>query len=79
MELIIGGAYQGKKRNSEETVWPAGGRDSGRCILAPEKTFQAKAVCNFHLLIRSMMEQKQDVDIYFETLKYQNPDIILIL
>lgn len=25
-----------------------------------------------------MMEQKQDVDIYFETLKYQNPDIILI-
>ena len=35
--------------------------DGASC--GPEKTFQAKAVCNFHLLIRSMMEQKQDVDI----------------
>ena len=25
-----------------------------------------------------MMEQKQDVDAYFETLKHENPDIILI-
>ena len=78
MESIIGGAYQGKKETAkrlfglqEEEIL-----DGASC--GPEKTFQAKAVCNFHLLIRSMMEQKQDVDIYFETLKYQNPDIILI-
>ena len=55
MELIIGGAYQGKKETAkrlfglqEEEIL-----DGASC--GPEKTFQAKAVSNFHMLILSMM------------------------
>ena len=78
MELMIGGAYQGKTELAkkifglrEEEIL-----DGSSC--EPDDVLQAKAVNCFHMLIRRMMEQKQDVDAFFEALKNANPKLILI-
>lgn len=78
MELIIGGAFQGKKETAKAIFGLAEADicDGGSCPI--EELFQAKAVSDFHMLIRRMMEQQIDVDAWFEELKKKNPDIILI-
>ena len=78
MELIIGGAFQGKKEAAKQIfhLEETDIFDGASCDL--EAVFQAKAVSDFHMLIRRLMEQNQDVDAYFAELKEQNPEIILI-
>ncbi len=78
MELIIGGAFQGKKEAAKQIFHLEENDicDGTSCDL--EEVFQAKAVSGFHMLIRRLMEQNQDVDAYFADLKEQNPEIILI-
>lgn len=78
MELVIGGAYQGKK----ETAIRIFGLQLSEILegdkCCPQEVLQARAVCDFHLLIRQMMAENQNPEAFFEQLKKQNPDIILI-
>lgn len=78
MELVIGGAYQGKQDVTVRIfeLNPSEILNGANCSL--QEALQARAIRNFHLLIRSMMEKKQSPEEFFEQLKDQNPDVILI-
>ena len=78
MELIIGGAFQGKKEVAKQIfhLEETDICDGASCDL--ETVFQAKAVSDFHMLIRRLMEQGQDVDVFYERLEREHPDVILI-
>lgn len=78
MELIIGGAYQGKKKTAKIVfgLKDADILNGETCV--PEELFSTRAVSAFHILIRRIMEQQQSPEQFFELLKKKNPDIILI-
>lgn len=78
MELIIGGAYQGKKEIARKLFGLQRADIADGAISEPETLFQAKAVSDFHMLIRRIMEKNESPELFFEELKEKNPDIILI-
>lgn len=67
-----------EKKKQRETVWPAGGRDSGRVHPADRKKhFRQKLSATF-ICCSQHDGTETRCGYLFETLKYQNPDIILI-
>lgn len=78
MELVIGGAYQGKKEAAIQIfgLKKAEILEGTSCEL--EEVFSGKAVCDFHMLIRRLMEQGGNPEEFFERLRKENPDVILI-
>ena len=75
MELIIGGAFQGKsdyaKKQHPEICWREG-RDLGA-----DEIFTASGVLNLHEFIRKEMQAGQDLEGFGEELIRRNPNLIL--
>ena len=75
MELIIGGAFQGKsdyaKKQHPEICWKEG-RDLGA-----DEIFTASGVLNLHEFIRKEMQAGQDLEGFGEELIRRNPNLIL--
>lgn len=78
MELIIGGAYQGKKEIVKKIFGFMDDDILDGADCAPEAVLSGKAVSDFHMLIRRLMEQQNDPDLFFEQVKEKNPGIVLI-
>ena len=75
MELIIGGAFQGKsdyaKKQHPEICWKEG-RDLGA-----DEIFTVSGVLNLHEFIRKEMQAGQDLEGFGEELIRRNPNLIL--
>ena len=75
MDLIIGGAFQGKsdyaKKQHPEICWREG-RDLGA-----DEIFTVSGVLNLHEFIRKEMQAGQDLEGFGEKLIRRNPNLIL--
>lgn len=76
MEMVIGGAFQGKadyaKREYPEICWKKGGE------ILREELFQAEGVTDFHEFIRREMEAGRETDDLAAELIRNNPGVILV-
>lgn len=76
MEMIIGGAFQGKAAYAEKMYpgihWKAGGE------LTEEELFRAEGVLGFHEFIRREMKEGKDTEGLAGELISRNPEIILV-
>ena len=66
MEMVIGGAFQGKAAFAE-------GNEISR-----EELFSARGVVGFHEFIKKEMEQGSSVEALAEELIRKNPEVILV-
>lgn len=76
MELIIGGAYQGKKAYAEKKypeIHIVDGKDAD-----PEDILAAECVNAFHLWIRKCLKEDKNLSELISRICYENPDVILI-
>lgn len=78
MELIIGGAYQGKKETAQKLFGLKNTEilDGDSCKI--EDIYLCRAVSGFHMLIRRIMGQQGSPEEFFERLETENPEVILI-
>lgn len=76
MQMIIGGAFQGKSTYAKEHYpnidWKNGGE------LDRELLFQAKGVLNFEEFLRKELKEGNDADDLAEELFRKNPEVILV-
>lgn len=78
MKLVIGGAYQGKKAYASrqykisEKCWMDGK------VCSKEELLSAAAVYDFHILIRRLLKNEQDVLLFARELCEKNPQIIVV-
>ena len=76
MEMINGGAYQGKasygKKTYPEILWKNGAG------LSREELFQAEGVLNFHEFIRKEMKDGRDTGNLAAELIQRNPEVVLV-
>lgn len=76
MEMIIGGAYQGKtdhaKKQFPQITWKDG------ASVTEEELFQAEGVLQFHEYIRRALKEQKDISELAEKLIKYNPKIILV-
>lgn len=76
MEMIIGGAYQGKenyaRRNFPDITWKKGSE------LTDEELYQADGVLGFHEYIRKSLKEGRDLTDLARELLEKNPDVILV-
>nr|WP_294525794.1 bifunctional adenosylcobinamide kinase/adenosylcobinamide-phosphate guanylyltransferase [uncultured Blautia sp.] len=75
MELIIGGAFQGKsdyaKEHHPDICWKEGRE------LEEDEIFTAAGVLNFHEFIRKEMQAGKDLDGFAQELIKRNPELVL--
>ncbi|MBS6196242.1 MAG: bifunctional adenosylcobinamide kinase/adenosylcobinamide-phosphate guanylyltransferase [Clostridiales bacterium] len=78
MNLIIGGAHQGKQQyaSSVYDISPEMWADGETC--SPESVYTTPAICNFHQYIRRCMESGQEISNLPEKIKSKNPDILIV-
>ena len=76
MEMIIGGAYQGKteyaKKEYPDLIWEEGSS------LSREELFAAEGVLNFHEFIRREIKAGREVSDLAEALIRKNPKVVLV-
>jgi adenosylcobinamide kinase/adenosylcobinamide-phosphate guanylyltransferase len=76
MEMIIGGAFQGKsalaKKKYPNLVWVQGKETNAESLM------KAQGVLGFHEFIRKEMKEGRDVTGLAERLIRENPDLILV-
>lgn len=76
MEMIIGGAFQGKaslaKKKYPQIQWVCGETASGKELL------EAEGVLGFHEFIRKELKEGRDLSSLAHTLIQENPDLILV-
>lgn len=76
MEMIIGGAFQGKSEYAAK-LFPGKTFLQGANV-SEEELFQAEGILGFHNYIRKEMKAGKDVSDLAERLIAQNPDVILV-
>ena len=76
MEMIIGGAFQGKASYAEK-MYP-GVRWKKGAELSAEELFGAEGVLGFHEFIRREMQAGRETESLAEELIRRNPGIILV-
>lgn len=76
MEMVIGGAFQGKSLYAKEKypklVWAEGE------TLSEDALFQAEGILGFHEYIRRELKEKGDVSDLAQKLIQKNPQVILV-
>ncbi len=76
MEMIIGGAYQGKTAYAKEQFpdikWKCGRE------ITEEEFLKAEGVLGFHEYIRKSLKAGEDLTSLAEKLASQDPDVILV-
>jgi adenosylcobinamide kinase/adenosylcobinamide-phosphate guanylyltransferase len=78
MKLIIGGAFQGKKKAAMTlTAFPQEAfLDGETCSM--EEIFSCKGIFHFHGYLRRMMEENKETEGFLTELYKRNPEIVLI-
>lgn len=76
MKMITGGAYQGKSDFVKEH-FGCDILDGESCDF--KKVFTAECVCNYHLLVKRLIENGHDAIAFTERLCIENPDLIVII
>lgn len=76
MEMVIGGAFQGKAAFAEK-MYPGISWVKGNEI-SREELFSARGVVGFHEFIKKEMEQGSSVEDLAEELIRKNPEVILV-
>ena len=76
MEMVIGGAFQGKAAFAEK-MYPGISWVKGNEI-SREELFSARGVVGFHEFIKKEMEQGSSVEALAEELIRKNPEVILV-
>ena len=79
MDLIIGGAYQGKREYVMERYGLQNSDISDGNGMKTQEDSGIKALCNVHLWVRNMCEQGKDPVEEISRLIEVNPNIILIM
>ena len=76
MEMIIGGAYQGKKAYAEKLFpdieWKKGGE------ITEKELFKAQGVLGFHEYIRKALQSGEELSSLAEKLAEKNSNVILV-
>ncbi len=76
MEMIIGGAYQGKtdyaKKEFPRLNWKEGGS------LTEEELMQAEGVLNFQEYIRKELQAEKEISELAEKIIQKNPKVVLV-
>lgn len=76
MEMIIGGAFQGKsayaKEHFPDVVWISGG------AAEEEELLHADGILGFHEYIRKEMKEGREVSTLAAKLIQENPEVILV-
>lgn len=78
MILIVGGAFQGKKKYAMQTLGLSEEDFTDGSTCKPEEIFAAKAVSHFQEYIRRCMQQGQEVSSLAEELGKRNPDAVIL-
>lgn len=76
MEMIIGGAFQGKTALAEKT-YPGISWEKGE-TLSREALFQAQGIQGFHKFIQKEMKEGREVRDLAKELIQKNPEVILV-
>ena len=76
MEMVIGGAFQGKVALAEK-MYPGISWVRGNEI-SREELFSARGVVGFHEFIKKEMEEGSSVEALAEELIRKNPEVILV-
>lgn len=78
MKLIIGGAFQGKKKFAETlTGIPAEKFADGQTCAFPE-IFEQPVICHFHEYLRRMLEKNMDTAALIDEVVERNRDLVII-
>lgn len=77
MNLVTGGAFQGKLNYAKETFQIPDGWVDGE-ICGEDEIFSCRGIYHFHLLIRRMLKEGKDPDRLAELLEQKNPDICIV-
>lgn len=78
MKMVIGGAFQGKRRYAsekykiEERDWLDGN------VCSMEELWNGRAVMDFHLFLRRQMKREKDAVRLAASIWEKNPDLILV-
>lgn len=76
MEMIIGGAYQGKRAYAKnlfpDVKWKCGAE------ITEEELLEAEGVFAFHEYIRKALKAGEDLSVLAEKLIKNNPEVILV-
>lgn len=78
MNLIIGGTHQGKKQyaattyNIPDNSW----QDGATCPM--ESIYTTLAIHNFHLYLRRLLSEREDVKNFAEELFMKNPSLLIV-
>ena len=76
MEMIIGGAYQGKenyaRKNFPDITWEKGSE------LTEEELYQSEGVLGFHDYIRKSLKEGADLKDLGQKLLEKNPKVVLV-
>lgn len=78
MKLIIGGAFQGKRRYAAECFGISEEDILSGENAAPDDLYGCKAVSEFHLLIKSAGTAPEAASSFIDGIYERNPDIIII-
>ena len=76
MEMIIGGAYQGKKKKKKKEYPLLNWADGDK--VTEEELMRAQGVTDFQKYIRRELEKERDVSELAEQIILKNPDVILV-
>lgn len=78
MNLVIGGAYQGKRQAAMRLFGLNEDEILDGAVCTKEELRTGRAVYDFHLFLRRLMEQQEDPAVFYEELAKENPGILLI-
>ena len=78
MKLVIGGAYQGKTAAAMELYQLRDEDILDGASCSPEEIYKAKAVRNFHMLIRRLLKEKGSASDLAQSIIAENPGICII-
>lgn len=76
MIMVTGGAYEGKT-DFVKSQFCCDIIDGRNCDL--ESVFTVECISNYHLLVKRLIENKQNVIEFTESLFRKNPDLIVII
>lgn len=76
MEMIIGGAYQGKRELAQKRYPDLDWKDGA--VLNREELMQARGVFDFHLFLRKEMKDGAPLDDLAGELIRKNPTVVLV-
>lgn len=78
MKLIIGGAFQGKKKFAETLTGIPAGQFADGLVCEKEAVFEQPVICHFHECVRRMLEKNQDTTTLVHEILKKNPDLVII-